>query len=140
MAETRAGEKARRGPGRAMCRRESGVEHQPLPLAAIVLLLLASFGCSKIPPGRSAIDSVRILNAKDIDPGEIEDKLATQATTKFLFLFQGIAYDYSVYDEAVLQHDMARVERFYRSKGFLDAHARVARVEQVTANHVRVEI
>ena len=27
---------------------------------------------------------------------------------------------------------MARVERFYRSKGFLDAHARVARVEQVS--------
>ena len=82
----------------------------------------------------------QILNAKDIKASEIEDKLATQATTRFLFLFQGIAYDYSVYDETVLQRDMARVERFYRSKGFLDAHARVARVEQVSPDHVRVEI
>jgi outer membrane translocation and assembly module TamA len=105
-----------------------------------IALLLGSVGCSKIPAGRSAIDSVRILNAKDIKPGEIEDKLATQASTKFLFLFQGVAYDYSVYDEAVLQHDMARVERFYRSKGFLDAQARVGRVEHVSANHVTVEI
>jgi len=108
--------------------------------AALLLLLLGALGCSKIPAGRSAVDSVRILNAKELKPSEVEDKLATQATAKFLFLFQGIAYDYSVYDEAVLQHDMARVERFYRSEGFLDAHARVARVDQVRSNHVRVQI
>ncbi len=103
-------------------------------------LLFVSLGCSKIPPGRSAIDSVTIINAKSIGEGDIEDKLATAASSKFLFLFQGVAYDYSVYDEAVLQRDMARVERFYRSKGFLDAHARVAHVRYVTADHVRVEI
>jgi outer membrane translocation and assembly module TamA len=106
----------------------------------LAFLLAASMGCSKIPHGRSAVDSVRILDAKDIKASETEDKLETQASTKFLFLFQGVAYDYSVYDEAVLQRDMARVERFYRSNGFLDAHARVARVIQVQSNHVRIEI
>ena len=103
-------------------------------------LLLGFCGCSKIPPGRSAVDSVRILNAKEIKPSQVEEKLATQASTKFLFLFQGVAYDYSLYDEAVLQRDMARVERFYRSKGFLDAHARVARVEYARRDHVHVEL
>lgn len=116
------------------------VDGGPLRLALCLLLLSGSAACSKIPPGRSAVDSVRVLNAKDIKASEIEDKLATQASTKFLFLFQGVAYDYSIYDEAVLQRDMARVERFYRSKGFLDAHARVAKVEQVSSNHVRVQI
>jgi outer membrane protein assembly factor BamA len=111
-----------------------------LPLVVLALLLAASMGCSKIPQGRSAVDSVRILNAKDVKGGDTEDKLETEASTKFLFLFQGVAYDYSVYDEAVLQRDMARVERFYRSNGFLDAHARVARVIQVSSNHVRIEI
>ncbi|HEY3818654.1 MAG TPA: POTRA domain-containing protein [Polyangiaceae bacterium] len=101
---------------------------------------LALTACSRIPPGRSAVDSVRILNAKDVKPSETEDQLGTVASTKFLFLFQGIAYDYSIYDETVLQRDMARVERFYRSKGFLGAHARVARVLQVSNRHVRVEI
>jgi outer membrane protein insertion porin family/translocation and assembly module TamA len=83
---------------------------------------------------------VRVRNTRVLRAGEIEDVLATQASTKFLFLFQGVAFDYEVYDESVLQRDMARVERFYRSRGFFDAHARVARVFQVTSNHVRVDI
>jgi len=111
-----------------------------LPFVVLVLLLAASMGCSKIPQGRSAVDSVRILDAKNVKASDTEDKLETEASTKFLFLFQGVAFDYSVYDEAVLQRDMARVERFYRSKGFLDAHARVARVIKVHSNHVRIEI
>jgi outer membrane translocation and assembly module TamA len=111
-----------------------------LPWLVGFLLAIPLFGCSRIPPGRSAVDSVTIIHAKEISAGDIEDKLGTVATTKFLFLFQGIAYDYSVYDEAVLQRDMARVERFYRAKGFLDAHARVAHVRYVESNHVRVEI
>ncbi|HEY5242446.1 MAG TPA: POTRA domain-containing protein [Polyangiaceae bacterium] len=111
-----------------------------LPVALLGLACLALTACSSIPAGRSAVDSVRILNAKDVKAHDTEDELGTQASTRFLFLFQGVAYDYSVYDEAVLQRDMARVERFYRSKGYLDAHARVARVIRVSDRHVRVEI
>jgi outer membrane protein assembly factor BamA len=109
-------------------------------IALLSILLLGSTACSSIPSGRSAVDSVRVLNAKQLKASDTEDRLATAASPKFLFLFQGIAYDYSVYDESVLQRDMARVERFYRSKGFLDAHARVARLIQVTAHHVRIDI
>jgi outer membrane protein insertion porin family/translocation and assembly module TamA len=113
----------------------------PLALGFVMgVVLLATTACSSIPKGRSAVDSVRILNAKEVKASDTEDQLGTVASAKFLFLFQGIAYDYSVYDEAVLQRDMARVERFYRSKGFLDAHARVARVLRVSDRHVRVEI
>ncbi len=109
-------------------------------LGAVVSLALACLGCSKIPSGRSAVDSVRVINANDIRASDMKEKLGTQESTKFLMLFQGVAYDYAVYDESVLQRDMARVERFYQSKGFFDAHARVARVFQVKANHIRVEI
>lgn len=109
-------------------------------LWTFLLLLLPSLGCSKIPQGRSAVDAITIINAKSLSADEIKDKLVTQSSAKFLFLFQGVAFDYSIFDEATLQRDMARVERFYRSKGFLDAHARVAHVRQVKKNHVRVEI
>src|SRR5580658_8373096 len=78
-----------------------------LPFAVLVLVLAASMGCSKIPQGRSAVDSVSILDAKHVKASDTEDKLETEASTKFLFLFQGVAFDYSVYDEAVLQRDMA---------------------------------
>ncbi|HEY6461519.1 MAG TPA: POTRA domain-containing protein, partial [Polyangiaceae bacterium] len=121
-----------------------GRQARTIPAVASGVLLAvagaASLGCSTIPPGRSAVDSVHVDNAKELKSGDVEDQLATQASAKFLFLFQGVAYDYSVYDEAVLQRDMARVERFYRSKGFFGAHARVAKVEQVSSNHVRVHI
>jgi outer membrane protein assembly factor BamA len=105
-----------------------------------LLLLCLPLACSEIPPGRSAVDSVTIHNAKGVSAGDLESKLATQASAKFLFLFQGVAYDYSVYDEAVLQRDMARLERTYRAKGFFDAHARVATVRQVSRKHVVVDI
>jgi outer membrane protein insertion porin family/translocation and assembly module TamA len=133
MVETRSTGQARTEPGSAPCPRP------PSGLGS-ALLLLGLLGCSTIPPGRSAIDAVRVVNAKEIKAGDITDKIATQESTKFLFFFQGVAYDYSVYDEAVLQRDMARIERMYRSKGFLDAHARVARVVEVHPHHVRVEI
>ncbi len=104
------------------------------------LLLCLPLACSRIPPGRSAVDSVTIHNAKGVSAGELEGKLATQASPKFLFLFQGVAYDYSVYDEAVLQRDMARLERAYRARGFFDAHARVGAVRQISRKHVVVDI
>jgi outer membrane protein insertion porin family/translocation and assembly module TamA len=113
------------------------------PAAALALVLAAAAGstaCSNIPPGRSAVDSVRVLHAHELSADDVQDRLATRASPKFLFLFQGVAFDYSVYDESVLQRDMARVERFYRSRGFFDAHARVARVIHVEPDHVRIQI
>jgi|HubBroStandDraft_1064217.scaffolds.fasta_scaffold02968_2 outer membrane protein assembly factor BamA len=107
---------------------------------ALTLLLWTPLACSQIPQGRSAVDSVTILNAKAASASDLESKLATHASPKFLYLLQGVAYNYTVYDEAVLQRDMARLERVYRSKGFFDAHARVADVRQVERRHVVVDI
>ena len=109
-----------------------------------VLALLAaaaiSAGCTYVPPGRSAIDKVKVHGTDVIDPGEITDRLATTESPRFLGLMRGVVYDYSIYDDSVLQRDLARVERYYRGRGFLDAHARAARVTKVSANHVRVDI
>jgi outer membrane translocation and assembly module TamA len=96
--------------------------------------------CTSIPKGRSGIDDVTVRGTDKLDSSEIEGKLATQSTSKFLYLFRGILYDYELYDSAVLQEDLARVERFYRTRGFYEAHARAGRVFQVSNNHVQVEI
>jgi outer membrane translocation and assembly module TamA len=107
---------------------------------ALVLPLLALSACTSIPKGRSAVDDVTVLNTHKVDASDVEGKLATQSTTKFLYMFRGILYDYELYDPAVLQEDLARVERYYRTRGFYDAHARAGRVTQISANHVQVEI
>ncbi len=131
-------DEARKGPRR---RPRSAYEGVAAGLACAALSLTTATACSTIPPGRSAVDSVTIRNNRVIKASEIEEGLATQASPRFpLLLFQGIAYDYALLDESVLQRDMSRVERFYRASGFLDAHARVGRIERVSKQHVRVEI
>jgi outer membrane translocation and assembly module TamA len=109
---------------------------------ALALLAVAaiSMGCTYVPAGRSAIDTVKVHGTDVVDPGDITDRLATTESPRFLGLMRGVVYDYSIYDESVLQRDLARVERYYRGRGFLDAHARAARVTHVSANHVRVDI
>lgn len=110
----------------------------PLDLSIGVAACLAA--CTSVPPGHTAIDAVDVEGAQILSDGEIVDRLSTTPSPKFLGLFRGVVYDYSVYDASVLQRDLARVARYYRSKGFFDAQVRVARVTQISNNHVRVEI
>ncbi len=105
-----------------------------------LVLGVAISACSKIPSGRSAVDAVDIESSSEVHDSDVNDRIATAATPKFLGLFRGIAYDYEVYDETVLQRDLARVERYFRGHGYLDAHARASRVIHVSLTHVRVEI
>ena len=85
---------------------------------------------------RSTSSTRRTLDGRDV-----ADKLATTASPKFLGLFRGLFYDYEIFDASMLQRDLARVERYYRGHGFLDAHARAGRVVHVgDGSHVRVEI
>jgi|CZKU01.1.fsa_nt_gi outer membrane protein insertion porin family/translocation and assembly module TamA len=101
---------------------------------------LGSAGCGSVPNGQTAVDAVRVHGTHAIDPDDITDRLATAETPKFLGLFRGWVYDYALYDESVLQRDLARIERYYRGRGFLEARARAARVTHLSAQHVRVDI
>lgn len=105
-------------------------------LAALFLL----FGCNRVPQGRMAVDEVTVRGADKIDADDVADKIATTKSPRFLGLFPGVVYDYSVFDRNVLQRDLARAEAFYRSKGYYNARARAGRVHVVDDKHVRVEI
>jgi outer membrane protein assembly factor BamA len=106
----------------------------------LVVALAGAVGCASIPPGRSAVDVVDLLGASQVSASDATDKLATAPSPQFLGLFRGVVYDYSIFDAAALQRDLARVERYYRGRGFFEAHARTARVIPAGVNHVRVEI
>ncbi len=107
-------------------------------LLAIALVVLC--GCNKIPQGRASVDDVTVRGANEVDAKDVEDKIATTPSEKFLGAFRGIIYEYSLFDRFVLQKDLARVEAFYRSKGYYDAHARAGRVFTKDEKHVEVEI
>ena len=108
--------------------------------ALLAPLLLGSIACSKIPNGRSVVDEVTVSNLHTISASDVEDRLATAASPKFFGLFRGVVYDYNVFDETTLQRDLARVERYLRGQGFLDATARAGRVTRLSSTHVRVDI
>ena len=107
---------------------------------AVVAATLVLGGCKSIPEGRSAVDEVQIRGTDKLDEGDLKDKIATTETPTLLFLFRGIIFEYSLFDRFVLQRDLARIESFYRSKGYYDIHARAGRVFRLDDKHVRVEI
>jgi outer membrane protein insertion porin family/translocation and assembly module TamA len=104
------------------------------------VMLAACLGCAKLPPGQTAVDDVEVRGTKRMSSGDVEDKLATTPSEKFLGLFRGIVYDYQVYNHATLQRDLARVERWYKARGYYSAVARAGRVIETGNRHVRVEV
>ncbi len=106
----------------------------------VLALFVLTTACTRIPRGQTAVDHVDIVGNSRIGDGDIEDKIATAATPKFMGVFRGVVYDYSLYDRHVLAYDLARVERFYRARGYYEARARAGRVIRTSDDHVRVEI
>src|SRR6188768_1659270 len=119
----------------------------PSAARASGLLLVLSFisvlfgaGCTHVPAGRSAVKSVELTGNDVIDADDLREKLATTSSPKFLGLFRGVVYEYSVFDRFVLERDLQRIERYYRAVGFYHARARAGRVFFVEPNKVRVDI
>lgn len=72
-----------------------------------------------------------------------EDLLAGLATTesaKLLGLWDGVAFEYEVFDEELLRRDLERVERHLASVGYYEARVTAARVVALDAHRVRIEI
>ena len=78
--------------------------------------------------------------ADNVDSGDIANAIATEESPKFLGVARGVVYDYEIFDRATLQRDLARIERYYRTRGYYGAHARAGRVLSTGPGHVRVEI
>jgi len=105
-------------------------------------LMCAAFlvACTSVPPGRSAVDSVNLKGNDAIDSDDLREKLATAASPRFLGIFAGIVYDYTVFDRFVLDRDLQRIERYYRARGYYQARARAGRVFFISPRKVKVEI
>src|SRR6476660_8140848 len=85
-------------------------------------------GCAAVPPRRAAIDAVSVSGNDEVSETDITDKMATTQSPKFFGLFRGFVYDYELFNRLTLQRDLARVERYYRARGFYEAHVRAGDV------------
>lgn len=96
----------------------------------LALLALGLSACATVPPGRLVVDKIRVRGQGAVPARDVEERLATASSPRFLGLFSGVVFDYELFDPHVLERDLARVERFYRARGYYEARARAARVEQ----------
>ena len=109
------------------------------PLLLAVLLVFAT-GCHSVPPQHTAVDAVDVSGNKELAASDVSDTMATAPSPKFLGLFQGFVYDYELFDRFVFQKDLERVERYYRARGYYEAHARAGRITATSKQHVRVQV
>jgi outer membrane protein insertion porin family/translocation and assembly module TamA len=130
-----------------------------LVFLAAVASLIAGAGCAKNTTqevcrpgdlGRCIIEDVDITDAEQVDDVDIEGKIATTQTSHLLFgafrqipvlsILDAASVEYERFDRFVLERDLARIERYYRTRGFYEAHARAGRVTRRPDGRVRVEI
>jgi outer membrane protein insertion porin family/translocation and assembly module TamA len=130
-------ELSRRGPA---CPPSKLGSARSITALALGTMWLGATGCASIPKGAASVDSISIDGTKAISSSDVEDKLATMPSPKFLGLFRGIIYDYELLDRSVLQRDLERVERYYRARGYYEAHARAGRIQFTGEKHVEVTI
>lgn len=71
---------------------------------------------------------------------EIQNRIASRRTPRFLGLFKGVVYDYEVFDRYVLERDLQRIERYYRARGYYWTRVRAGRVYNSGEREVSVEI
>jgi outer membrane protein assembly factor BamA len=106
----------------------------------ISLVILLGSACATIPARRYATESISVTGSSAVDSQDILEHIATRETPRFLGLFQGVMYDYEVFDRYVLERDLQRIERFYRSRGFYRCHVRAGRVFNSGRQKVSIEI
>ncbi|HZO14135.1 MAG TPA: POTRA domain-containing protein [Polyangiaceae bacterium] len=104
------------------------------------LFVLATTACNSIPRGRSAVDDIDVEGADEVGEKDILKKMATAKSKRFLGVFEGIVYEYEVFNRFVLERDLARIERYYRARGFYEATVRAGRIHRISKDEVRVDI
>src|SRR6185369_12621347 len=82
--------------------------------------------CGHAPPGHQIVSAVDIQGDTTGEEAELRRGIATHPDAS--------------YDPGTLAKDLARIERFYRARGFYDATTRAARVLTGEQDRVRVEI
>ena len=107
---------------------------------ALALCLSCLAGCTTIPERRYAINRIQIEGNDALDDSEIEEKIATRETPRFLAVFKGLIYDYALFDRHVLERDLQRIERYYQARGYYWTQVRAGRVTLSGDRQVNVEI
>jgi outer membrane protein assembly factor BamA len=96
--------------------------------------------CTSVPQGRVAVASIEIRGERELSEGDIESRIATRESPRFLGLFPELFYDPEVYNPYLLEADLKRIERYYQARGFYAARVRQGLARNLDPQHVEVQI
>ena len=123
-------------------------------LVIVLVAMVSMVGCAaSIPQGQLGITKVDLNGTQELDDAAIKTCIASREREHFGFVLGGDPpsecgtppfdehhvpvnlwtwpwTDYPVYDPAVLDRDLDRIERFYRARGYYDAQVTSTRVIQ----------
>lgn len=129
---------------------------------AVGIIASVSFGCKSTPKPKTPdcrqddlsgciIEDVDVLGNNVIPDADIKERIATAESAHALGgLLYGVpiiglsdllTVEYEYFDRFVLDRDLTRVERYYRSRGYYETHVTAGRVmRRKSDGRVRVEI
>src|SRR5262245_34928009 len=106
--------------------------------------------CDRPDPSGCVIEKVMIKGNHAVKSSEIEAKIATAETSHvlggavqhipILSLWDRLTVEYERLDSFVLQRDLARIERYYRARGYYEVRVQAGRVVKRDDGKIRVEI
>ncbi len=99
------------------------------PLALIVFTIA---GCASLPPSRYGVDDVAFDGVDEMDEAALRDAIATAERDEFLFWVWPWT-DWELFDNTVFERDVARIERWYKARGYYHAKVTEAEVEPRSA-------
>ena len=115
--------------------------HRLIGLLALILGVIPVGCVKKDYPGEApVVSAVELEGADAVDPNDVLGRLATASSPRFLGIWDGVVFDYEVFDQTLLEHDLERIERYYRARGYYEAQVTAARVVTTDSHHVRVEL
>ncbi|HKQ69654.1 MAG TPA: POTRA domain-containing protein, partial [Polyangiaceae bacterium] len=111
-----------------------------MKVAWLALVLLATVAaCKSLPEAGVGVASIRFRGNHEFRSGQLEERIATQETPKFLGLFRASWRRYQDFAPEVLEKDLERLRHFYERHGYYDTQIRAGRVVE-SGKFVEVEI
>ena len=88
------------------------------PCLLLLVAVLAVSGCFKkdYPAVSLVVSEVELQGNERVESRDVLDGLATAESPKFLGIWDGVIFDYEVFDETLLERDLGRIERYYRAR------------------------
>jgi outer membrane translocation and assembly module TamA len=108
----------------------------------LVVVAVLVWGCVRkdYPPNQPVVSDVEVESENSAELEGVLDGLATTASQRFLGIWDGVVFDYSLYDSELLSKDLERVERHLLSRGYYEARVTAAHVIRVDEHRVRVHV